>query len=129
MDAKLMLPLYLAGIFNLGLFVFHLFFWKLFKWPEQLRRVSRLNANVMQIMNLCLMAVFLFSAYLSFFHVEALTSSPLGQSVLAGFAIFWFLRAIEQVWFFKLKTAVSTAFTALFTLGGTLYAVPLFMSS
>ncbi len=129
MDANLMLPIYLAGVFNLSLFVFHLFFWRLFKWPEQLRKISRLNANVMQIMNLCLMALFLFAAYLSFFHGEELTTSRLGNAILAGFAIFWFLRAVEQIWFFKLKTAMSAAFTLFFSLGGGLYAAPLIMAA
>ena len=120
------LPLVLTGFFNLGLFIFHLFFWRLFRWKEQLQKVSRLNSNVMQVMNLCLMALFLFAAYLSFFHGEELVTTALGNAVLAGFALFWFLRALEQAVFFKLRTAISVAFTLFFFLGGALYAFPLF---
>jgi len=118
-------PLYLAGVLNLGLFVFHAFFWRLFRWNGELAKLSSLNRNVMQIMNLCLMALFAVLAYLSFVHAPALLSSSLGHALLVGFAVFWLLRAVEQVWFFGLKTPVSVFFTYLFSIMAALYAAPL----
>lgn len=117
--------LYLAGALNLGLFVFHAFFWRLFRWRGELAKLSSLNRNVMQIMNLCLMALFAVLAYLSFAHADAMLSSALGHALLGGFAVLWFLRAAEHVWFFGLKTPVAIAFTALFAALSALYALPL----
>jgi len=117
--------LYTAGVLNLGLLVFHAFFWRLFRWRGELAKLSSLNRNVMQIMNLCLMALFAILAYLSFAHAREMLSSPLGNALLAGFALFWFLRAAEQVWFFGLKSPAAIFFTSLFAVLSALYAVPL----
>lgn len=117
--------LYLAGVLNLGLFVFHAFFWRLFRWNSELAKLSSLNRNVMQIMNLCLMALFAVLAYLSFVHTSALLASSLGHALLVGLAVLWFLRAVEQVWFFGLKAPVSIFFTGLFSVLAVLYAAPL----
>lgn len=117
--------LYLAGALNLGLLVFHAFFWRLFRWRGELAKLSSLNRSVMQIMNLCLMALFAFAAYLSFAHAPAMLTSPLGHALLAGFAVFWILRAAEHVWFFGLKAPVPVLFTGFFTVLAGLYAAPL----
>ncbi len=117
--------LYTAGVLNLGLLVFHAFFWRLFRWRGELAKLSSLNRNVMQIMNLCLMALFAVLAYLSFAHARALLTSSLGNALLVGIALFWFLRAAEHVWFFGLKSPVAIVFTTLFALLSALYAAPL----
>ncbi len=117
--------LYLAGALNLALLVLHAFFWRLFRWRGELAKLSSLNRGVMQIMNLCLMALFAIAAYLSFVHAPAMLSSPLGHALLAGFALFWLLRAAEHVWFFGLKAPMAVFFTAFFAVLAGLYAAPL----
>jgi len=121
--------LYLGGALNLGLIVFHGLFWRLFRWRDELARLSGLNRNVMQIMNLCLMVLFAVLAYLSFAHAPALLASPLGHAVLAGFAVFWILRAAEQVWFFGLKAPLSVFFTGLFATQAGLCVAPLALAA
>jgi len=47
------------GILNVALVVFHLALWRLFRWGTELGKVSPINRGVMQVLNLCLMFVFL----------------------------------------------------------------------
>ncbi len=117
--------LYAAGVLNLALLVLHAFFWRLFRWRSELAKLSSLNRSVVQIMNLCLMALFAIAAYLSFAQAPAMLSSPLGHALLAGFALFWLLRAAEHVWFFGLKAPVPVLFTGFFAVLAGLYALPL----
>lgn len=114
-----------GGLYNLVLVVFHVFFWKLFDWKQDLATLTPLNRAVMQILNLCLTFVFLVFAYVSFFHTDELLHSRLGRSLLALMAIFWFLRAVEQIIFFGFRRKASIAFSILFLIGTGLYSIPL----
>jgi hypothetical protein len=112
-----------GGVFNLGFAVFHLTFWKVFRWKEDLASVSRMNRGIFQIINLCLTFILFFMAYVSFFHIDNLMNTGLGMAVLIAFALFWFLRMVEQIVFFGFKKRISVFFTILFLLGCLLYAV------
>ena len=115
----------IGGLYNLALAVFHLLFWKLFNWKQDLATLTPSNRAVVQILNLCLTFVFLVFAYISFLHANELLHSKLGRSLLALIAIFWFLRAIEQIIFFGLRRKASIAFLILFLIGTGLYSIPL----
>ena len=115
----------IRGLYNLALAVFHLLFWKLFNWKQDLATLTPLNRAVVQILNLCLTFVFLVFAYISFLHANELLHSKLGRLLLALIAIFWFLRAIEQIIFFGLRRKASIAFLILFLIGTGLYSIPL----
>jgi hypothetical protein len=114
-----------GGFANLGWLIFHLFFWRLFEWRSELRRVSFVNRNVVQILNLCLSFCFLFFAAVSLKHPEALLRPypDLGHTVLAGIAIFWVMRLAEQPLFFRFSL-VSNVFSLLFALTGACYVLP-----
>lgn len=114
-----------ASLFNLSFAVFHVFFWRLFRWKQELARLSFLNRAIMQVMNLCLIAVFLAFAYVSMFHSEELMGTALGRSLLVFIALFWFLRALEQIAFFTLRRPISIAFFMAFLGGALIYAYPL----
>jgi len=118
--------LYAGGVFHLAFAAFHLGFWTLFDWREQLPRLSFINRNVLQILNLCMTFVFLVVAWLSIVHTDALLQPGIGYTLLAAIALFWLLRAIEQAVFFGLRNAASVAFSLVFLAGSALYAVPLF---
>ena len=125
MEGNLNLLVKLGGIYNLGFAVFHLFFWKLFHWQEDLTSLTHINRSVMQILNLCLMFVFVLFGYISLFHSTELLARGLGRVLLSGIALFWFLRMIEQVFFFGLQNKLSVALTVLFFAGVLLYLLPL----
>jgi hypothetical protein len=114
----------LGGVFNLGFAVFHIFFWRLFRWGEELPRLSFLNRQIVQVLNLCLMAALLMMAWVSFVHPRELAGTPLGRTLLVAFGAFWIRRMIEQPVFFGWRSGASLAMTVAFLVGGLLYLVP-----
>lgn len=118
-----------GGIFNIAFVLFHFLFWRIFNWKDDLSSLSFLNRAIMQVLNLSLSFAFVIFSYISLVHTEELLSTPLGQSLLILMSLFWFLRAIEQVIFFKLKHWGSITFLGLFLIGALLYAVPAIYST
>lgn len=120
-----MILIRIGGFANLGWLIFHLFFWRLFEWRSELRRISFVNRNVVQILNLCLSFCFLFFAAVSLRHTEALLRPypDLGHTVLVGMAIFWVMRLAEQPLCFRFSL-VSNIFCLLFALTGACYVLP-----
>ncbi|MBC8184761.1 hypothetical protein H8E88_27015 [candidate division KSB1 bacterium] len=116
--------LIIGGIYNLGFAVFHIFFWKIFRWKADIRSVIKINKGIMYVMNLCLIYVFLFFGYISIFHNDMLLSSKLGTTILIFISVFWFLRAIEQIFFFDIRKSVSIILTIIFIIGGLVYLIP-----
>ncbi len=114
-----------GGVFNLGFAVFHLFFWRLFDWKRDLASLTAVNRSVMQILNLCLTFLLLVMAYVSLFLRQAMLSTELGKALLIAFALFWFLRMLEQVFLFEVKNRLSAVFTLIFLLGSILYILPI----
>ena len=113
-----------GGVFNLGFAIFHLLFWQIFRWKEDLASLKSTNRFVMQILNLCLIFVFLVMAYVSIFQAAAMISTSLGKSLLMAFSLFWLLRMMEQIIFFGVKNKLSFAFTLVFFVGSIIYALP-----
>lgn len=116
--------LFAGGIFNLGFTIFHLFFWKLFDWKKDLTSLTPVNRSVMQILNLCLTFMIFVMAYLSLFLPREMLTTHLGRTLLIAFALFWFLRMLEQIFVFEVKGRLSVLFTLIFLLGTTFYIIP-----
>ena len=57
----------IGTIYSIGFIIFHIMFWKIFRWKTDLRSTTRINRGIMQVMNLRLIYVFLFFAYVSSF--------------------------------------------------------------
>ena len=117
--------LMIGGFFWLAIFVFHIFFWKLFDWQKDLENLTKTNKAIMQVLNLCLMLVFLIFAYVSIFNSDELLTTNLGKSVLVGMILFAIFRAVEQVIFFDLKYYFSKLFLGVILFGAILYLIPL----
>ncbi|MBI5084799.1 MAG: hypothetical protein HZB13_09415 [Acidobacteria bacterium] len=113
-----------GAVFNAAFFVFHIAFWRLFDWKRQLPLLTPINRAVMQVLNLCLMCAFLVFAWVSWFHTGEMLATPLGHALLAWIAIFWAIRAAEQLVFFQ-RTGSSWVFFTIFVIGTLLYAWPL----
>ncbi len=122
MNYKINAVVYAAGAYNFLFAIFHMFFWKLklFNWEEELPKMSALNSAVMQVINLCLIVIFLLAGFISFYHNHDLTNTSLGKTLLIGFSIFWLLRLIEQFIFFGYRGPLP----GIFLLGFLLYAIP-----
>jgi len=113
-----------GGFYNIILVLFHLFFWRIFNWEQDLRSVSSLNRSIMPVVNLSLTFVFVIFAYISLVHSTELLTSPLGNSLLILIALFWLIRSLLQVIFFKLDHWLSSAFLCYFLAGAALYGIP-----
>lgn len=117
--------LILAALYNLGFAVFHLFFWRLFRWKEDLPRLRPVNRAVMQVLNLSLAFLLFALAYVLMFHPAEMLSTSIGRSLLVILSIFWLLRTIEQILFFRINNRISLAFTMVFLAGSLLHLLPL----
>ncbi len=115
--------IYIGGAYHLAFFIFHAFFWKIFRWKADLRSLSLINRQVMQILNLCLMYYFLIMGFLSFIQVEGLLTTWLGKMLLFFIALFWFFRAVLQIIFFPITKVRSLVLTVIFVLGGVIYLI------
>lgn len=113
-----------GGFFDLGFAVFHLFFGRLFDWKNDLARLTPLNRSVMQILNLGLTFLLLTMAYVSLVLRPQMLSTELGKTLLIAFALFWFLRMLEQIFVFEVKNRLSAVFTMIFLGGSILYILP-----
>jgi len=116
--------LLIGGVYNILFAVFHLLFWRLFRWNADLRSLTPVNRGIMQVLNLCLIFVFLIFAVVSIVFPESLQTTGLGKFMLWSIAIFWFARAIEQVLFFDRRSWLSIVFVVVFLIGGALYMIP-----
>lgn len=113
--------IYIGGIYHLAFAAFHVLFWKLLEWKRDLRLLNKANRGVMQILNLRLIYVFLIVACLSFWFAESLLTSDLGKVILFAVALFWLMRAVEQIIFFDLKNEISLALFGVFLIGAGIY--------
>ena len=53
--------------------------------------------------------------------------NKLGRNLLVAFALFWFLRMLEQIFMFEVKGRLSNVFTLIFLLGTILTPIPAFI--
>lgn len=113
-----------GGVFNAAFAVFHLMFPRLFNWRQDLRTLTFVNRGITHVLNLCLTAVFVIFAYVSLAHTKDLLSSPLGHGLLVSIALFWLLRAVQQIVFFRMRHWWSWAFFVIFLAGAALYGAP-----
>jgi len=121
--------LIIGGFHSLFFAVFHCLFGDKLHWKSQLAKLDNTNNAVMQILNLRIIFVFGFHAFLCFYFPNELLTSGLGKAVLLGSSLFWIGRTVEQFWFRKLEPItdpISIFLTVLFVLGSVLYLVPLY---
>jgi hypothetical protein len=122
------LLLVLAGAFDLAFAAFHLGFWKIFRWREELPKLSFANRGILQILNLCLIYIFMMMGAACLLLGTDLTATRLGRFTLAGFSLFWALRALYQPIFFGLKHPLSIGLSVAFLLGTAIHLLPLLIA-
>jgi hypothetical protein len=92
--------LVIIGGINFLLFgLFHLTFWKALDWKNELPKLTEINSNVMQMLNIGI-SVFLlaFGLMMLFYRIE-ISNSALGRVLLIIFALFWLARLIGELVF------------------------------
>jgi hypothetical protein len=117
-----------CALLNVGFAVFHMGFWRLFRWREQLAKLDWANRAIMQVMNIRLIYVFLMFAALQWQFADAMLDSPLGLALLAGVALFWFMRACEQALLFRLRHVGSKFAFGAFLITALTHTAPLLIA-
>jgi hypothetical protein len=118
--------LLIGGIVNLLAAVMHLTLPKASNWKDTLSSLSLDNAATMYTLNVHVGFTCLIFAYLTLMHRKEMLETNLGRAAMAGIALFWVLRAINQVLFYGLN-APNTGFWVIFCLiVSLLYVIPLF---
>jgi ABC-type thiamin/hydroxymethylpyrimidine transport system permease subunit len=115
-----------GGVYTLILIVFHMFFWHIFKWPKTLMPLNVVNRATIQVLNISITLIFLIFAYISFIHTNELLNTPLGHTLTTLISGLWFLRAVQQIIFYKLNHKASIGLMFFFLLGAILYGIPSF---
>jgi len=112
-----------CGVHSAAFALFHLGFWRLFDWPRSLQATTRPNRAIVQIANAQLVWVFGGVALLCFAMPEALATTPLGRAVLAGMAVFWWLRLVLQFVWLRVHHPLVHGLSVAFVVGAMLFTV------
>lgn len=120
--------IFIGGIQNILGLIFHLLFWKLFGWPEGLLCLSHDNRAGMQVLDIQLMFLFAFFAYVSFRHTDDLLTTPLGRVICRFIIIFYFARIINQFVFWDPLMPRSIVLISGCLLTMVLYSVPMIVA-
>jgi len=92
----------LGGVLSATVGVGHCFFYRGFGWKEDFESTRLLTARVLYTIHIFLIPMFVLFAYLSFVHTEELAgATPLGRSLAAFYALFWFVRGLWQLIYFR----------------------------
>lgn len=93
-----------AGVITLAFVLFHALFWRLFDWPGSLAGLSPENRALPQVLNLNLMAALLLFGVLLLGWTEELLSLSSGRALILGIGLCYAARALQQPFFFGLKS-------------------------
>lgn len=107
--------LLVCALGNLAFMVFHLSFWRLFGWRQELAKLHWTNRAIMQVLNLRLTYVFGLFAFLQLAFPNEILTTSLGRTLQGGIALFWAMRAVEQIVFFSLRHPASLAIFGIFS--------------
>ncbi len=86
----------IIGILLIGLSMVHLIFPSYFNWNEDLKNISLINRQMMNIHTFFIALVVLLMGILCLCSTEDLIHTQLGKQVSLGIGIFWFIRMVIQ---------------------------------
>lgn len=114
----------LGGVINLLVGILHINFWKLFDWSSELAKLSVMNSNIMQMLNLFTIVFLAYTSYLLLFKTKELLSSNVGQHLVAMMATLYAARLAMEFYF----PEKSIGFAVFLLVTILLFMVPLFQS-
>ena len=117
--------LQLGALYHLSFVLFHLAFPILFGWKQDLHKLRPVNRAIMQVLNLRLTFLFLLFAWISWQYPSQLLEPGLGRCLVAGMAVFWWMRSAEQLLFFAWKPRL-LMMVPVFLLGALIYTLAWF---
>jgi len=92
--------LVIIGGINFLLFgLFHLTFWRALDWKNELIKLTEINSNVMQMLNIGISVFLLSFGFIMLFYRIEISNSVLGRALLIIFALFWLARLVGEIVF------------------------------
>ena len=89
--------LVIIGGINFLLFgLFHLSFWHGLDWKNELIKLTEINSNVMQMLNIGISVFLLSFGFIMLFYRREILNSALGKALLIIFSLFWFARLVGE---------------------------------
>ncbi|MBE1555637.1 hypothetical protein [Sporosarcina limicola] len=122
-----MILIKILALFNFSFGLFHLFFWKLLNWKAQLKELTAVNRAVVQTLNICLTFMFFLVAYIFYFSATEVKTTGIGNILLFGMGIFWFIRALLQLYLFEMKEKIHKVLLFLFFIGAVIHVSSIFI--
>ncbi|WCL50538.1 hypothetical protein [Leptospira sp. GIMC2001] len=116
---------YILGIYYIGFAVFHCFFWKIFNWRNDLRKISRANAAILQIANIQLIFYFIGMGLVFFYFNKVLPKSEVGYFTICFGLGFWLVRFLNQFIFLRMKSKIVHSLSLIFFIGIVLHILVL----
>ena len=95
--------LVIIGGINLLLWgLFHIAFWFApfpIDWKNELIKLTEMNSNVMQMLNIGLIVFLLSFGFIMLFYCKEILNLALGKALLLVFALFWLARLVGELTF------------------------------
>jgi len=86
----------IGGINFLFFGLFHLSFWHALDWKNELVKLTEINSNVMQMLNIGISVFLLSFGFIMLVYRNEILHSGLGRALLIIFALFWLARLIGE---------------------------------
>jgi O-antigen ligase len=96
--------LYTGAVINFLFVILHILFWPMFNWKEDLAKLSPENAAIVPVLNIALIAVFLYCSVMSIIISRMETFDIAARSILILVSIIYFIRFILGYPFFGIST-------------------------
>lgn len=89
----------LGGIMNLLAAILHLSFWNVFDWTYELTKLSIVNSNIMQMLNLFIIVFFVYVGLLLLLKPKTVISTLMGKHFLSLLTTMWTARLAMEFYF------------------------------
>ena len=97
------LHLKIIGYLFIVLAILHLFFSKYFKWKQELKPLSLINRQIMEVHTFFIALVVFGNGILNVFYANELVNNPFGKVISFGLFVFWTIRLIFQLFIYSPK--------------------------
>jgi len=89
----------IGGAMNLLAAVLHVTFWSTFDWIDELTKLSTINSNIMQMLNLFTIVFFVYVGLLLLVKPRAIVSTLMGKHFLGMLTTMWIARLAMEFYF------------------------------
>lgn len=92
----------IGGVLSAILGIAHCLFYRGFGWCEDFEKTRLITAKILYTIHIFLIPMFFFFSYMSLFHTKELAGgTSLGVAVTAFYSLFWFVRGVWQIVYFR----------------------------